>query len=198
MRTLVVFTTLAAAFSCSVAAGCSSASSGPSGLSDGGPGSFTGVVPCSAHADAGTDTCALSMPLSGGISIDLGANGCGSEFENILGFVDYPVGPGDDVGVQILFPGSTVPVDQTGTFSTTIAVTRSHADGGFEIWQTPDAACTVTIAGSICSPTSLFPWRRVLDGSGACTQPAAPKMGTSGAPITIGKFTYEGFIDPTM
>lgn len=194
MRTLVVSTTLAAAFSCGVAAGCSSGSSGSSG---GGPGSFTGVVPCDAGAHVGQDICALSMPLSGGISTDLGANGCGSEFDNILGFVEYPFGDGGSAGVQIVFPGS-VPVDQTGTFSTTIFVTRTLADGGIESWETPDAACSVTIAGSICSPTSLFPWRRVLDGSGTCAQPAAPKPGTSAAPITVGKFTYEGFINPSM
>jgi hypothetical protein len=138
------------------------------------------------------------MPLSGGISMDLSANGCGTLGDNVLNFDDLSFGGGGSVGVDITFPGSTIPVDEAGTFSTTIGLTRNLPDGGTENWQTPDAACSVTIAGSICSPTSVFMHRRVLNGSGTCAQPAAPQMGTSGGPVTIGKFTYEGFINPAM
>ncbi len=172
---LPVLATLAGVFLCSIAAGCSSGS---------------GV-------DAGGEICGLSMPLSGGLSANLGADGCGSAGNNILVFDDLAFGNGGgSTNVEITFPGSAIPVDQTGTFSTTIRLTHTLGDGGSESWSTPDAACSVTIAGSICSPTSVFSNRRVLSGSGTCSQPAAPEMGTSAAAVTIGKFTYEGFINP--
>jgi hypothetical protein len=173
---------------------CGSSGGGGGGNFDGG---FTGVTPCSAGADAGTEICKLSMPLTGGISETIGAIGCGDINGTELTWQTGGFGKGTlDVSVEADF-AMKIPVDQVGTYPVTLQITQATADGGVpDSWQTPTGACSLTIAGSICSPTEVFANRRVLSGSGTCSQPAAPQMGNTGQPIMIGEFQFEGFFNP--
>jgi hypothetical protein len=172
--------------------GGGSSSSGGGGNFDGG---FTGVEPCSAGIDAGTGICQLSLPLQGGISGTFGSHGCGDEGGTTLDWQTGSLNGSVNTSIQITFP-MAIPVDQTGTFSTTIQVQQSSSDGSFVTWKTPTGGCSTTIDGSICSPTSVFTNRRVLSGHGSCSQPAAPQMGNGDAPVQIGNFEFVGFFNP--
>ena len=181
---------LAAGALAAVFTGCSSSS--------GSSGPVTGVVPCSANATAASDACSLSMPVQGGLSGTLDASGCGALDTNTIYWQSGLSGGAPETAINVVFT-TPIPVDQVGTFPATIEIVKIPASGGVGSgWQTPMGACSVTIQGSVCAPTQVFAHRRVLDGSGTCSQPAAPEMGTSGPAVTIGAFEFSGFINPMM
>jgi hypothetical protein len=173
--------------------GCSASNS--SSL-DGGAasGHFTGLTGCDAGSPTVTTECALSVPLTGAISGTFSDfSSCGSSSLSLSwGNLGGPSG----LGLSVTFMGAAFPVDQLGTFPLRSLDVTQAADGGPLRWTVPPAGCSVTIQGSICSPTTVFQTRRVLSGTGTCTQPAAPQAGNTGAPVTIGDFTFIGFINP--
>jgi hypothetical protein len=159
---------------------------------------FTGLVACDVTSDAGAPaSCALSLPAQGGISGPLcegaGPTVCGSAHNDAgVNELDWtaksPAGGGHfDANVVVTFE-ATVPVDQLGAFPATIEITQTLPnDGGHLAWKTPLGACTVNFAGSVCLSKIQ---KRVLSGTGTCSQPAAPETGTSAAAVSIGDFTF--------
>ncbi|HEY8038164.1 MAG TPA: hypothetical protein VIF15_00145 [Polyangiaceae bacterium] len=137
--------------------------------------------------------CALSMPVSGGMSATLSGSSCGESGESVLFWTGAQLdGPFVDVGFATPIAGG-----QTGTLVVQqLRITANGADGGAQGWQTPANACTLDVTSSTSSPDATFKNRYILVGSGTCTQPAAPDPGNPGAPITIGDFTFHAFIDP--
>ncbi|MGH7296872.1 MAG: hypothetical protein ACRELB_18175 [Polyangiaceae bacterium] len=182
-----------------------------SGGDDGGIPSFTGVTPCGQSVDAGTLAeveCALSMPVQGGLSDTIHVPKlvivCGSSSDaQGVSTVDFGTGTGDggSVDVTLAFE-SELPYDQAGTFPAHVLIAEGSADGGSAQWQTPPGACSVVVAGSLCIQTLSGSFdggartRRVLSGTGSCTQPAAPLAGNPAAPVTIGSFTYISSVGP--
>jgi hypothetical protein len=210
---------------CAVVA-LSSAGCGTSGSSDGAPPSdgggtgrdapgasscapnagFTDIVTCAEAMDGGAfgrNMCVLTMPISGGISAMLcegsGATICGTGSPPlpdgaVLYQMDWNVrstGTTIDTDVTV-YLDATFALDQPQTLPAAVDI-RQNIDGGSLEWKTPDGACTITIAGSVCRPNL---GDRILSGSGTCTAAAAPIRGNTAAPITIGDFTFNGYIHP--
>lgn len=199
-----------------------SSSSGGSGSGGGGnegldggvrmiPG-FTGVVSCSQPLDAGAGgaygDCQLSMPVSGGLSGTLDvpevAVVCGSSNGSTgVGEIDWATGIGQSttVGATVFFDDG-LPLDTTGTFPAHVEIDESFSDGGVLQWMTPQGGCSIVIAGSECLSAGKSPfdggtrYSRLLSGTGSCSQPAAPKTGTSAPPITIGNFAFLQTVGP--
>jgi hypothetical protein len=157
---------------------------------------FSGVVACDADAGGALlGTCAISMPVQGGIAATLcEGNGvviCGSSHDDAgVSELDWNVRSGGaKLDSQISINLATrLQVDQLGTVPASIDIVHTLPDdGGTEEWMTPDGGCTITIGGSVCEGKS---GDRLLSGTGTCTQPAAPKSGTSAPAITISDFTF--------
>jgi hypothetical protein len=172
--------------------GCSdNGSSSPDGGTT--SGHFTGLTGCDAGSPAVTTECALSVPLTGAISGTFSDfSSCGSSTVS-LSWGNLGV---SSVDLSLSLMGAAFPVDQLGTFPLQSLDVTQVADGGSLRWTVPPAGCSVTIQGSICSPTTVFQHRRVLSGTGTCTQPAAPQTGNTEPPLAIGDFTFIGFINP--
>jgi hypothetical protein len=159
---------------------------------------FNGLVTCDAQDAASTPWCAISMPVQGGIEGSLcegkGVVVCGSGHDDTVWqtldwYAMSPTGNGKlDTMIRVAFVNPVL-LDTLGTFPATIEVTQQLPnDAGKLAWQTPPGACSITLAGSVCSPKSKT-WR--VSGTGSCSQSAAPETGTS-EPITIGSFTFIG------
>ena len=85
-----------------------------------------------------------------------------------------------------------VPVD-----SISISQSQNNATTS---WTTPQGACTVSITSNVSDPDSsgFFKNRYSVSGTGSCSQPAtADATTTSTGTVTIGAFTFTGFIDPS-
>jgi hypothetical protein len=180
------------------------------GTSDGAPacqvltsvaGDASGVVACTdsgaGTGDGGAIGCGFSACLSGGLPYDFGPQaGCGGVgLDTIYWFDQNPTITQTSFNLHL---SSNMPIDQVGPLPVaSVEITKGlGADGGMAAWKTPPGACTATIASSTCAPTTVFPRRRILTGTGSCTQPAAPESGTSGTPVGIGDFVFEGFVNP--
>lgn len=186
---------------------------GSSGGDDGGISGSTGVVACGQPVDAGALAqveCALSMPVEGGLSTTIhvpnGAIACGSASDaQGVSELDFGTSLGDagsgSVDAIITFE-SELPYDQVGTFPADVRVEHGYGDGGAAQWQTPPGACSIVVAGSLCieSTAGLFDGgeqaRRILSGTGSCSQPAAPLAGNTAAAITIGSFAFVSSVGP--
>ena len=156
-------------------------------------GGFSGLSPCDAGSNPGPEVCGLSISFQGGVSgaystfNSCGTSGSSLSWNNIVG--------GHGVGFSITFMGLDPPVDQIGTFvlaSANVTVVTQGAET--RVWRS--TGCSATVSGSVCSPTDVFHWRRVVTGSGTCTQPALPQLANMEAPVTIGDFTFLGFFNP--
>ena len=186
------FTWLCSVVLVAVACGCSG--SPASSSDDGGePPDFIGLIGCDGGSQMVSNACALSIPLSGPLSGTFANfSNCGTSMRS-LSWSDLG---GSGVGIAITFMGTNAPVDQLGTFPLqSLDITQATA-GGTLRWSAPPAACTVTIQGSICSPSGAFTNRRVIDGTGTCSEPAAPQFGNNEGPILIDDFKFVGFINP--
>jgi hypothetical protein len=155
--------------------------------------SFTGVTPCEAGVDYGETRCLMSIDLQGGITgmFDLD-NGCGTSGP-LVSWSSFGRGP--RISVSLGFMGTQPPVDQVGTFPLAFLDLSELQDAGALQWRA-QGGCTVNIAGSICSPTTVFQNRRVINGTGSCTTPAMPGVGNTEPAVQIGDFSFLGFIDP--
>ena len=151
-----------AAFPC-IFGGCSSSSGG---APDGGaqPGAFTGLIGCDAGSAPVTTECALTIPLSGGLNTTLSNfQGCSSSSVSLSWS-----GSLDALDVTMTFLGASPPIDQLGSFGLQ-GLDIVNPPTGLR-WSAPPGGCTVTIEGSVCSPTAVFMHRRVLSGAGAVAQ----------------------------
>lgn len=185
---------------------------GLGGGDDGGVPSFTGVTPCGTAVDAGSlaqAECALTMPVSGGLSETIHVPNvlivCGSGSDATgIGSVDFETNTGDgtSVSASITFE-SSVPYDTAGTFPAHVGVATTAGDGASMQWQTPAAACNIVIAGSVCltlppsdADGGTTRTKRVLSGTGSCSQPAAPQSGNTGQPVDVGSFQFLSAVGP--
>ncbi len=165
-------------------AGCSSSSTGTGNGNAGGSGS----------------DCSINMPLSGAVSASFGDQpACGNGGTSTVFWSTNPlVASGPQVNASIDF-ATALAGGQTGAVTVSDVTITERADGGSLVWMTPPGACTVNVTSNVSNPDSsgIFRNRYTIKGSGSCTQPAAAD-GTSGAQgtVTIGAFTFTGFIDP--
>jgi hypothetical protein len=165
------------------------------------PDSGGGVLGCDAGAlDGGGSDCAFSVCLTGGLqerfsSVVPSCGGLGNDL--LLDWSSTDPQSGVHTTIEITFPTS-IPVDYVGSvaISNVEVFENVGQDGGGFTWKTPPGSCTFTITSSTCAPTSVFTHQRILTGTGNCTQAAAPQAGTNAAPVNIGSFTFEGFINP--
>jgi hypothetical protein len=154
------------------------------------------VITCANAVDAGDSICAFSACLSGGLVEAFSANdGCGTVGHSTLDWTYYAQGKG--ITIFSVNLGTDVPVDQIGPLPVdSVSLDQTFGpDSGVLHWQTPTGSCSVTLTSSTCAPEPVFPNRRILTGTGSCSQPAVPEAGTGGA-VTIGDFWFTGFIDP--
>jgi hypothetical protein len=157
------------------------------------------LIACTADGgvDAGDNSCGFSACLSGGLTEGFGPQtACGTIGQDTLFWDDE-----NPTTLQTSFTlhlSANVPLDQIGPLPVTAVEIKKGLgdDAGTAKWITPSGACSATVTDSVCSPTFTFPHRRVLKGTGGCSQPAAPEPGTSGAPVDIGGFVFSGFINP--
>jgi hypothetical protein len=143
------------------------------------------VIGCDAGATA--SGCGyLTVTLQGGVTAHQCCYGCASgtdgfawELENAVSF-------------DLNFQNGQPPLDQTGTF--TLGSVSIEQGTAFPLtqWRTPPGACTITITRSVCvMRTDKEDW---LEGTGTCTQPAAPVAPNTAAPVTIGDFAFKNFV----
>ncbi|HEY6462237.1 MAG TPA: hypothetical protein VIY73_18850, partial [Polyangiaceae bacterium] len=187
------------------------------GGDDGGVPTFSGVTSCGPDVDAGsiaTAECDLSMPVQGGLSetihvpdsaVICGSAGDASGVETI----DWGTGNGSGGTIQVTVTfESPLPLDQAGTFPAHVTIAENSGDGSAVEWQTPAGACSIVIAGSVCIESGAATadggssqTRRVVSGTGSCTQPASPAgdaggSGGQGAAVTIGSFAFLSTLGP--
>jgi hypothetical protein len=154
----------------------------------------------------GGQTCALSVTLSGAVNATAGNDvGCGNVSGTTGASLDWSAsgclvhsqGPCFNLAVDLASP---IAGGQTGAINVTdVRVNTFDGDGGSETWETPPGACTLSIASNTSNPdaSGVFKNRYEISGSGNCAQPAAPQGSASGGDVTIGAFTFSGFIDPS-
>jgi hypothetical protein len=153
---------------------------------------FSGLSACDAGGPTISADCDLSISLTGGVSGSFSNFSCGSSIRSI----SWSDLGGSGVGISITFVAATAPVDQLGTFQLQSLDVTQVSNGETLRWRTPPAACSLSIEGSVCSPTAAFMQRRVIDGTGACSQPAAPQSGNTKAAVTIGDFEFVASLNP--
>jgi hypothetical protein len=155
---------------------------------------FTGVVTCTDAQDAAAPAfCEVSMPVQGGlsgvvcgISPECETRGGDGGISDMNWGVTTPLWPDHNAVVVTL--ATNAPVDELGTFALTVQI--QHAGGNQLLeWNTPAGTCSVTLSGSFCVSKST---KRVVSGTGHCTEPAAPSPNNPAAPITIGDFSFNG------
>ena len=165
---------------------------------------FTGVIDCDGGSPQVSTSCALTLPLSGAVS---GTFTTWSNCTTLPGSPEagLPESIGWDemsgtytvLGLSLDFnPQSPMPPDVLGTFPLLDVQLGQFTDGGSLQWTA--SSCSVTVTGSVCSPTIPHPHRRVLSGTGTCSQPAAQVLppGNPNGPVTIGAFNFVGLTDP--
>ncbi|MGH7296669.1 MAG: hypothetical protein ACRELB_17150 [Polyangiaceae bacterium] len=222
LRYLTLFAMLASGYACSSSSspatpgdggGGSSGGDGATASSSGGDDgdiADSGVAACAPPVDAGALAnveCAMAMPVQGGLSgaiqVGTGAS-CGSASDaQGIGELDFAGSSGDAgaAAVVVTFE-SEVPYDQTGTFPAHVAISQGFGDGGRARWQTPPGACSVVVSGSVCvlgtepSPAGGNLTKRVLTGSGTCSQDAEPPAGNTASAVTIGTFAFTASVEP--
>lgn len=180
--------------------GGSSGSSGEPESADGGLDALTNAhdsdaddAPAIVGCDAGATASGcgfLSVKLQGAVTSQNCCYGCGADSEGFSWMVLADVGL---VSFNLSFAPGQAPLEQAGTFPLDNVTITEDADGGVLWWQTPPGACTVTITRSVCVVAKPQPedW---LTGSGHCTQPAEPAHGNTAGPVTIGDFTFRGYV----
>ena len=160
-------------------------------------GGFTGIVLCDTDAAIPSGQgCLLEATLQGGLTETFVTGGCGSDEMAMINWQSVGGHNSPIDLITIVFP-SRIPIDQLGTFPLDyLEVQRDvFGDGGLPVsssWKTPQGACTVTVTGTICLPPRPPDTKheRILYGSGGCSQPAAPELGTDAGPVTISEFTF--------
>jgi len=183
----------------SFAAACGSSSGGSATGTDGGQDSMgTGVTgdaggACDA-ADAGRD-CTLSMPVQGGLTGTLdGQTGCGT-------------GSGAGSGGTMSWDSSVLGGRVTATFMgalpeqpgsyplASLQIRSVESDGAATSWTAPSGACTITVTSVDIECQGVFrQYLHIVHGTGSCSQPAAPDMGTTAGPVMIGDFQFSHWL----
>jgi hypothetical protein len=162
------------------------------------PDSGQRVVTCGAGAfDASAPVCLFSACLTGGLEVAFSGDvSCGAFGTNALDWGNNDPQKGPNTLLDFTFP-TNIPVDAVGNFTGTVGVTEVlGSDGGSRVWKTPPGACTLTIASSTCAPDFVDPTRRILTGTGKCTQAATPQAANTAPPVNVGGFTFSGYFAP--
>jgi hypothetical protein len=164
---------------------------------------FNGVIGCDGGGVQVSGDCALTLPLTGAVS---GTFTTWSDCTSVPGSVDAglqesvswdeKLGSATVLELSLDFNPQSLPPDELGTFPLLDLQLGQSTDAGARQWTA--SSCSITIMGSVCSPTLAHPHRRVISGTGTCSQPAVEVLppGNPDGPVTIGAFDLVGFIDP--
>lgn len=150
----------------------------------------------------GSGVCFLSLPLSGGLTGTLDANGCGTVGDDLtwseLGSLSGGSGTSTTLTMVLAAPVEPLVTGPLDVTRLEIRTSQESSDGGDVVrrWSTPDGACSATLASNVFDPTTVFENRHVLEGSGSCRAPADPVDGNERGAVTLGPFTFRGFVDP--
>ena len=147
------------------------------------------VVSCDAGATA--SGCGfLTVTLQGGLSASDCCYSCASGSDGFDWGIDH-----NNAIFDIEFAGGQPPIEQVGTFALGyVLIEQTAPDGSTVKWQTPPGACSVTITRSVCVPVAPGGPEDWLTGTGTCNMPAAPLSGNTGAPVTIGDFSFRNYV----
>ncbi len=163
--------------------------------------SSEGVAAGPLGSGRGPGVCFLSLPISGGITGTLEANGCGTIGDSLTWSELASLSGGGTSTRLTMVLGSPVEPLVTGPLDVTrleIRTTEPAPDGGDidREWSTPDGACTAALTSNVFDPTTVFENRHVLEGNASCRAPAEPAEGNDRGAVTLGPFTFGGFVDP--
>lgn len=159
------------------------------------------LVACSSGSSSSTSSsggadgeCAFSGEVGGAVSRKLNASGCGSA-NNSLSIFEYDV----QTGGRLLFaftPTKAIVGGQTGSLAlekVEVAYQESKSAPNV-LWSSK--TCTMEIETNVPAPTSVFPNRHLLSGSGACPSPLDPVAPNTMPVVTLTPFQWKTFINP--
>jgi hypothetical protein len=159
------------------------------------------VTPGNGNGNNGASDCKIDMPLSGAVSTTMKDDpGCGTAgAANMLWTTGVFSSSGPQTTATIGF-ASALKGGQTGNVAVdSISISQSQ-NNVTSSWSTPQGACTVSISSNTSDPDSsgIFKNRYSVSGSGSCSQAAvADPTSANQKTVTIGAFTFTGFIDPS-
>jgi len=141
---------------------------------------------CDGGIDAGDSPCLFSVAVDGGIS-SFAAKSAGCVGLSAARMLQW-VGAGRN-GAQVnltfrLDPSTPFTLGQTGTFQASLNVVEFD-DSGTRSWDTPGSDCTFVIATSLVNSD-----RRLVTGSGSCSQAAVSTALPPDPAIGVGSFTF--------
>jgi hypothetical protein len=143
----------------------------------------------------GRALCALSMPLSGGLSTLIkppDATGCGHGDLSSLSFA--PVG--DRLATILHLSQPLVRGENEKPLAATVEIRVKAQNGDWHVWSTPAEACTITLASNVCWYFEIPDAYYLVSGTGSCSAPAAPETPSTDSPVVIGDFWFETLIYP--
>ena len=153
-------------------------------------------TPCDASGITdGGRRCTLAFPVQRGLTGTLNGDvGCGD-------------GAGTATGPYLAWSSGSPSARITASFQgglpklagiyplTALNIKVNGIDGGSRSWTAPSGACTITVSmEDIECQTAFGKLTQIVYGSGTCNQPAAPDIGNSAGPITIGDFQFEHWL----
>jgi hypothetical protein len=141
----------------------------------------------------------MTATLSGAVNMTFGsAVGCGNAGDSSVYWLEGFLSNGPAVNFSLDL-ASDLGAGQTGSVQVTDVTVDELVDGGNVAWITPPGACTATITSNTSNPdpTGILHDRYRFSGNGSCSQPAAadPTTAAQGS-VTVGSFSFTGFIDP--
>ena len=149
----------------------------------------------------GASDCKIDMPLSGAVSTTIKDDpGCGTAgAANMLWTTGLFSSSGPQTTATINFT-NPLKGGQTGSAAVDSVSISQSQNNVSSSWSTPPGACTVSITSNMSDPDSsgIFKNRYSVSGSGSCGQAAVADPSSSNQKtLTIGAFTFTGFIDPS-
>lgn len=145
--------------------------------------------------DIGRGACALSMPLSGGLSTLLKSPenvGCGHGDLSNLSF--SPVSNLHETWLHFSKPLVRGVTNEALPASVEIRVKTQSGD--WRIWTTPADSCSVTLTSNVCWYFEISDAYYLVSGTGTCSKPADAQAPASDAPVVVGDFWFATLIYP--
>jgi hypothetical protein len=147
---------------------------------------------CDGGVDAGDAPCLFTVAVEGGLSSFAYQNSGCVGLSNV-GIVQW-VGTTES-GAQVnlefrLADFASFTLGQPGTFRASLNVIEFEDGGASPEWDTPGNDCTLVIATDVCAPSLINPSRRLITGTGSCSQAAASIGLPASPPVFLGPFTF--------
>ena len=152
------------------------------------------------NGNGDANQCKIDMPLSGAVSTTIKDEpGCGTAGTADMLWTTGLLSSGPQTSASISFMNA-LKGGQTGSVAVdSISISQSQ-NSATSSWTTPPGACTVSISANVPYPDSsgFFKNRYSVSGSGSCGQAAVADPSSSNQKtLTIGAFTFTGYIDPS-